>query len=261
MRGWSRVLAAAACAALTGCAPARIALPAGAGTPAPDAASAYEEAVRECRGVKTMQVTLSLSGRAGRTGLRGDVDAGFEAPDKVRLEGRHPIGRPVFILVATGADATLVLPRDDRVLRNAAADEIVNALVGLPLGAAELRALAAGCGFGAADPTGGRSYPDGWLAVDTGEATTYLRQVDGRWRVAAAVRPPVTVHYAAFTLARPSALRLQTAGPAAADVTARLSDVNINVPLEPEVFAVEVPASAVPLTLEELRRAGPLGTE
>jgi hypothetical protein len=35
--------------------------------------------------------------------------------------------------------------------------------------------------------------------------------------------------------------------------------VNINVPLEPEVFAVDVPAGAEPLTIEELRRAGPLG--
>jgi hypothetical protein len=38
-----------------------------------------------------------------------------------------------------------------------------------------------------------------------------------------------------------------------------LSDVNINVPMEAAVFAVDVPAAAQPLTLEELRRAGPLG--
>jgi outer membrane lipoprotein-sorting protein len=54
-------------------------------------------------------------------------------------------------------------------------------------------------------------------------------------------------------------LRLQASGTPAADVTVRLSDVNINVPLEPEVFAVDVPAGAEPLTIEELRRAGPLG--
>ena len=48
-------------------------------------------------------------------------------------------------------------------------------------------------------------------------------------------------------------------GAAPADVTVRLSDVNINVTLEPDVFAVDVPARAEPLTIEELRRAGPLG--
>jgi hypothetical protein len=38
-----------------------------------------------------------------------------------------------------------------------------------------------------------------------------------------------------------------------------LSDVNINVPLDPAVFDVDA-RGAVPLTLDELRRAGPLGT-
>ena len=54
-------------------------------------------------------------------------------------------------------------------------------------------------------------------------------------------------------------LRLLASGTPAADVTVRLSDVNINLPLDPEVFAVDVPAGAEPLTIEELRRAGPLG--
>jgi outer membrane lipoprotein-sorting protein len=44
-----------------------------------------------------------------------------------------------------------------------------------------------------------------------------------------------------------------------ADVTARLSDVNINVTLAPAVFEVEVPSGAEPITIDELRRAGPLG--
>ena len=45
----------------------------------------------------------------------------------------------------------------------------------------------------------------------------------------------------------------------AADLTMQLSQVEINVTLAREVFDVEVPRDAVPLTLEELRRAGPLG--
>src|SRR5215204_4170134 len=147
-------------AALPACAPKRIELPTGAGTPYPEAARVYAEAVKECRGVRTMQATLGLSGKAGTTSLRGNVDAGFEAPDKIRLEGRHPLGRPVFILVSTGPQATLYLPRDNRVLRAVATADIVEALVGLPLGAAELRALIGGCGFGAAEPSEGRSYPN-----------------------------------------------------------------------------------------------------
>jgi hypothetical protein len=110
-----------------------------------------------------------------------------------------------------------------------------------------------------ADPEAGRAYGGGWLAVDTAGATTFLREIDGRWRVVAASRPPLSVHYSTFTATRPTALRLQASGPSVADLTVRLSDVQINVPLGPDVFAIDVPAGAEPLTLEELRRAGPLG--
>jgi len=66
------------------------------------------------------------------------------------------------------------------------------------------------------------------------------------------------VHYSAFVLGRPTVLRLQASDASKADLTVRLSDVNINVPLEPQVFEVNA-GGADPLTLEELRRAGPLG--
>ena len=257
-RYWCAVLTGSAIAAAAGCAPSRVELPSGAGTPFPEATTAYQEAVHECRNARTIEVTLGLSGRAGSVRLRGNVDAGFEAPDKVRLEGRAPIGRPVFILAAPGAEATLYLPRENRVLRNARASEVVEALVGLPLDGAELRALVSGCGFGAEEPSEGRSFGGQWVVVDTGNAKTYLREHDGRWRLIAAARAGLTVYYEGFVAGRASMLRLE-APDSNADVTARLSDMNINVSLQPAVFDVDVPAAAEPLTLEELRRAGPLG--
>lgn len=262
MRGPARQTAlvlSVAIAAGGACAPRRPALPGGTASPFPGAAQAYVAAVQECRGAKAMRATLGLSGRAGSQTLRGNLDGGFEAPDRVRLEMRAPIGRPIFILAAADAGATLYLPRDNRVLRDAPAADIVEALVGVPIGGAELRALLSGCGFGVAEPEAGRAYSGGWLAVDTAGAATFLREIDGRWRVVAASRPPLSVHYSTFTGARPTALRLQASGPSVADLTVRLSDVQINVPLGPDVFAIDVPAAADPLTLEELRRAGPLG--
>ena len=235
------------------------ALPTGPGTPFPDARAAFDIAVAECRGVRTLSATLALSGRAGSTALRGNVDAGFEAPEKVRLEGRHPFGRPVFILVGASEAATLYLARENRVLKTAQAAEIVEALIGLPLDAAGLRSVSSGCGFGAADPSGGQSFSRGWVALETGDATTYIRQIDGRWRVVAASRAPLTVFYSDFVAGRPTTLRLRSEGSTKADVTVRLSDVNINVPLDAAAFQVDVPAEAEPLTLDELRRAGPLG--
>lgn len=256
------LVAAVVCCAIavaSGCAPRRIDLPSGGGAPLADAAVPYNEAVADCRTVRTISATLGLSGRAGSTPLRGNVDAGFEAPDRVRLEGRHPFGRPVFILVATGPEATLVLPRDHRVLQGARTAEIVEALVGLPLGAAELRLLLSGCAFEIAEPANGLQYPGGWVVVSTGSSTTYLQQVQGRWRVVAATRPPLTVHYANFDGGRAATVRLQSSGSSPADVIARVSDLNVNVALEPAVFEVAIPPDAEPLTIDELRRAGPLG--
>lgn len=252
------LMAACAIAMAPGCAAKRIDLPSGAATPFPDAANAYAEAVKECRGARTIRATLGLSGRAGSMRLRGNVDGGFEAPEKVRLEGRHPLGRPVFILVGTDARATLLLPRENRVLRDVATPDIVEALVGVRLGGAELRSLISGCGFGVADPSQGRSYAGEWVAVDAGESTVYLRRLDGRWHIAAAARPPLVVHYSGVAGGSAGVLRLQTTDRSQADLTVRLSDVNINVPLDREVFEVDT-GGAEPLTLDELRRAGPLG--
>ena len=247
---------------VSACGAKRFSPPTGPGTPFPTYTSAFEQATAECRGVKTITATLSLSGRAGTQKLRGRVDAGFAAPSEVRLEGRAPFGRPVFILVARDeTSATLVLPRDNRVLGDAAPAAIVEALAGVALAPAELRAAIAGCGFGggAAD---GRIYGD-WLAIDTPGATHYLRRQDGRWRLVVSTRAPLAIEYRDFNaVGHPSTVRIRTTAAAdqsATDMTLKLSDVSTNVPLGPEVFALEVPEGADALTLDELRRAGPLG--
>lgn len=248
-------------AVLCACAPKALVLPSGASTPFPEFTTAYEQATAACRGVQTLRASLAMSGKAGGTKLRGRIDAGFAAPARARLEGLHPVfGKPVFILVADGSRGTLVLPRDDRVLRDAPPDRIVEALAGVPLGADALRTAISGCGFGAAAPADGRTFANGWAAGSFGDATTYLRRNGDAWQVAAATLGRITVTYADYASGRPSTVRIRAgANASAADITLRLSDVDINTTLDPRTFEVELPARAVPLTLEELRRAGPLG--
>ena len=251
-------------AALTlgACAPKAPLLPSGTGTPFPEFASAYQEAASACSGVKTITVSMGMSGKAGSTKLRGRIDAGFAAPGRARLEGIPPFGKPVFVLVADGNTATLVLTRDERVLHDAPADQIVEALAGVPLGADALRTAIAGCGFGAR-PSDGRAFSNGWVAVSASDATTYLRQRDGRWEIAGATRGLVTLLYADYANGRPATIRVRAMneGRTTADLTLRLSDVDINTTLDPRTFDItpDLPEHPVPLTLEELRRAGPLG--
>jgi len=247
------------------CGAPRVTLPSGAGTPFPEAIAAYSNAVRDCRGAKTLSASLSLSGRAGSSKLSARIDAGFADPGRLRLEGYPRIafgGKPFFILVATGRDATLVLTRDGRVLRGAPPSAIIEALAGIALEPDEMRALVAGCALDNGEPADGRSFAAGWASVEVGKSSVFLRQIENQWLVAGLRRGSLVVEYSEFSAGRPATVHLHTtAAPnvAAADLTIRISQREANVPLENAVFSVDVPKDAVPLTLEELRRAGPLG--
>ncbi len=248
-------------ATVTACAPRLASLPSGPGTPFPDYANAFAQATESCRDVRTMAAVLALSGRAAGTRLRAKIDAGFEAPGRVRLELPAP-GKPFFTFVAQGETATLVLPRENRVLRNAPPAATLEALAGVSIDPDELRAVVTGCGFRAGQPTAGQSFDNGWAVVDVEDAKTWLQQNAGVWRLAAATRGPLEVRYEEFSAGRPGMIRLRTVpgqAPAPTDSTIRLSQVDINEPLGPGVFEVEIPDAAAPLSLDELRRAGPLG--
>jgi hypothetical protein len=213
-----------------------------------------------------MTATIALSGRAGRQKLRGQVDAGLTGGGAARLEGRAPFGRPMFILVSGGgasadrARATLYLPRDNRVLRDAPAADIVEALTGVSLAFDELMSALAGCGLGGS-ATSGLAYGDDQVAIAAdGGTTTYLRRQNSEWRVFASTRGPLVIENGDFASGRPSTIRMRTSPDAAGtDLTVKLADVDINTTIDPKAFVVEVPPDAEPLTLDELRRAGPLG--
>ena len=235
--------------------------PTGAGTPFPEFASAYAEACNTCRTVKTLTVSLALSGKAGPTRLRGRVDAGFAVPSQMRLEGRAPFGRPIFVLTADRDRAVLTLPRDRRVLTGASAAEIVEALAGVALDADALRTIVSGCGITIADaPPDGRSFASGWAAVTVGSGVTYLRRSSSAWQIVGATHDTLSVFYSDFQDGRPTTVNLRAgASGATADISFHLSQIDIHPTLEPQTFEQEIPADATPLTLDELRRAGPLG--
>jgi hypothetical protein len=231
----------------------------------PDYAAVFDEASAGCRGVRTMTAELALSGRAGSQKLRGRIVAGLERPGSMRLEGVAPFGQPVFIMVARAGQATLLLPRDDRVLSDAPPAAVLEALAGIPLEADDLLAILSGCLSAEPQPLQGRTYGSGWSAVDlAGSMTAYLRREGNRWRILAGTRGRLTIEYADFARDRASRIRLRMAGDASAaqaDLTVDLSQVDTNVPINPRAFSIVVPAGAAPLTLDELRRQGPLGNQ
>ena len=157
--------------------------------------------------------------------------------------------------------ATLVLNRDRRVVRDAPPAALVEALTGVALGPDELRAAIAGCGVAVDQISSGQSYPGDWATVEGSQGRSWLRRVAGAWRLVANVHDALEIRYDEFASGHPSVVRFRTtpAQGAATDLTLRLTQVDINVTLGAEVFEVEVPDDATPLSLEELRRGGPLG--
>ena len=257
------VLAGLFAIAIAACAPPRPpSLPTGAAAPFPEFASAYDTATAGCADVKTFTAVLARSGRAGRARLRGRLEAGFGSPASMRLEGIAPFGRPIFVLTASDEKGTLVLSRDNRVLRDAAAESIVEALAGVPLGAAGMRTIVTGCGLPRdAAPTAGRAYPNRWVAIEFPSHVAYLQRIADAWRLTAVSRGTLSVFYADFNGQRPATIRLrvENAGDVTADITLRVSQADVNTALDASAFTADVPPGAEPLSLDELRRAGPLG--
>jgi hypothetical protein len=252
-------------------------LPEGPGAPASDAADALAEATSACRAIRTLTAEIAVSGSAGRQRVRGRLSAGVAAPASARLEAVAPFGPPVFIFVATNNEATLLLSRDDRVLEHGRPSDVLNAAAGVPLDAADLHTTLTGCAPAIPQPQG-RQFGADWRVVTSpaspGGDELYLHRERGAqpWRLVAAIRRPSTAagraavawraEYREHQNGLPRAIRvtsLDTGGPTgmAFDLTLALSQVDTNVPLGPDVFRVQIPPSARPITLEELRRARP----
>jgi hypothetical protein len=246
----------------SGCAARRLALPADPGAPFPEYADVSRRVTMTCAGVRAMTAELALAGRAGGRRLRGRAIAGFERPASMRLEGVAPFGPPAFILVARAGTATLLLPRDNRVLRKAAPEDMLGALTGVALSPADLQAILTGCVTAEPDATGGRLHQNGWASIDLmGGATLFLARVDGGWQPRAARRPGWQIEYVSWQAGFPREVRLQSVDPAIdVDLAATVSQLETNVPLDAAAFAVSVPPGAIELTLDELRDAGPLRT-
>ena len=197
-----------------------------------------------------------MSGRAGEQRLRGRVVSGFERPASMRLEGVAPFGPPAFILVARGDAATLLLPRDNAVLRGARADQILGALTGVTLAPADLQAILTGCIVPAPRATAGHRHSGGWASlVLEGGATAYLQMRDSGWQLRGARRDGWQIEYATWQGRFPQSVRLSSSN---VDLTAVVSQLEANVAVDAAAFDVIVPQGAGTITLNELREAGPL---
>lgn len=219
-----------------------------------------------CDGLTTVTAEMGLSGRVGTQRLRGRLQAGFGPSGALRLEAIAPFGAPFFVLAGRDGKATLLLPRDGRVLRDAPPQAILDALAGLDVAPDDLRAWLAGCPAADGEVAGAREYDGGWLSVDLPDGRKAWFRKDtssgSPWRLVAVTKDDgFTVEFAEHTDTTPRRVRLRRAASGTRppiDVRLALSQVETNATLPDQAFEVDVPRDAVEITLDDLRASGPL---
>lgn len=233
--------------------------------PAADGATVVSEATAVCRGIRTMTAELSVSGSIGDQRIpRGRLIAGLAEPDRVHLDAVAPFGESVFMFVAKDGRATLLLPRDDRALQDGVPAAVLEAVTGVRLDGASLRLALTGC-TDTSEQAEIRSAGNRWRIQTAGARTQYFER-DGRtgaWRMVAALhatadRPTWRAEYRDFLNGLPRTIRLVSPEPRRFDLRLTLSGVEINTPLPNEAFELRIPPGTGSITLEDLRRSGPL---
>ena len=261
------LLAVLAALSTVSCGAALTKLPMGPGAPAPDAGDAFAEATKTCRAISSMTADASVSGSAGGRRLRARLSLGVQSPASARLEAIGPFAHPLFTLAARGDTATLLLNEDNRILEGGRPGAVLEAITGVPLEAGDLREALTGCSSATA-LSAGQQFGDEWRMLRDGSRSIYLNRhpQSAPWRLAAVVHqdgstPEWRTEYANFVDGLPRTIRFVSSNRDRFNLRLELRDIELNPALGPDAFQVKIPASATPITLEELRRAGPLRDE
>jgi hypothetical protein len=239
-------------------------LPSGPGTIAPDIAEAHLQATETCNRIHSLSAEIAVKGSVSGQRLRGRLLGGFTAQG-ARLEAPAPFGAPVFIFAARNDDATLLLPRDSRVVEHGKPAELLDALTGVALTPSELLRLLDGCLI-PERVNSPQAIGDLWRTVaGGGGAKMYFHRdaPSAPWRIVSVLfpgeglQPSWRADYDRFVNGLPTVVRLVSMPADRFNLELALSQVETNIELKAEVFRVEIPAGTSRITIDEIRRARP----
>lgn len=242
----------------TACAARVFTPPTGPSVPFPDAAAVWADATSACRGAQRYVAEIRVNGWVGQTDTRiaPTLHGAVTRDDDIYLEYPLP-GGPALQMAGRDGEATFLLPRDRRVLRDRTR-AIVSALTGLDWGARELLEILSGCVTSPTVPVAGERIGRLLQIRLTPSTRVWMREVEGQWLVHAAGVEGWLVEYKTFVGRWPSEIRVTAGGATPLDLRFTLSGVLVNVDLPDTTFVVSVPDHFAPMTLEELRSSGPL---
>jgi hypothetical protein len=251
-----RAAVVAVFALASSCAAPRFAVPAGPFVPFPDGAAVWAAATESCRALDALAAEFGVSGRVGGQRVAGlRVAMAIERDGRLAAEAR--VGAtPVFSLRGSAERATLLLQQERRVAQGRA-DEILDALVGLPMGPDRLLLVLAGCV--SSGPVVVSEAAGDLVRIRTADADIYLAKRGDAWVVRAGAFGRLLADYQRGEDGWPSRVGLNSASSAGLAVSLSLRvDARSSARPSPTVFAPVVPPDAETVTLDWLRRNGPL---
>lgn len=259
-------LAALAVTMCTACSVPLMKLPSPGGTPAADGAQVLADATASCRTITSYSAEIAVSGKVAGRRLRTRILAGLAAPASALLDAPAPFGASVFMFAARDNDATLLLPRDRRVLEHGRPADVLEAVTGVPLAPADLRLTLTGCAP-ESDTSRATQIGDDWRIIP-GEHELYLHRAkaDAPWQLVAVVYQQAgalafRAEYQSFENGLPRTIRLISVDSRRFDLTLNLSQIERNPSLDADTFRLQIPSGFDPITLQELRDAGPAGAD
>ena len=261
--------------------------PRGPGIPAPDASAIWSTLAASCRSTTSYRSEFALTGQIGGRRIRGLASArlftALDASGNIGLEAS--VSGQLLFRLGGAADKAVLLLRDQNRVATARPEEILEALIGVPVSPARLLAIVSGC-VTTAEPVERAARHDGLLEILTADGTVYLASAGSAWQTRAgrfgptrlrtgpstplgtgSAAPPeaadVLVDYGTFVSGLPRDIRIAStsAGKAAVSLNLRVQAVQTNGDLDPALFRVTIPEGATPISLEELRQVGPLAED
>jgi hypothetical protein len=249
------LIGALICGAAASCTRGLFVAPTGPGTPAPEAATAWDQASRGCRDARSFTAALQASGRVAGARLWPIAIQAAVTKDQSIYLSASASGTSLFVLAGTGNRATLWLRREERVV-TAAPAEIMDAIIGVSLTPDQLLAALTGCGTRSAGVSQATRHGN-LLAIDTADARVYLESRASMWRTRAAETGAFIVEFGWGTGPLPADLWIWSAPnrQPVASLHLSISDGEIDGTIPAGVFQMPAAAAtATPITLDELRK-------
>jgi len=245
--------------AAAGCGGYRFALPGGVPEPPANASTAWADATRTCRDVRTYSATLTVSGRVGDRGIpRLTVFTGAVSDGGIYLAGSYN-GAAIFTLGGTADRATLVLHRENTTI-TARAEDVLDALVGLKMTPGRWLALLSGCvSTVPTSPIVSGERSGTRLVLTLSDSRALLDSASSLWRITGGIFDRMTIDYRAVGADWPQRwiLASETGASPAVKLDISAADPHVNDSrVSTAGFTVTPPADAATVTLAELRARG-----